>query len=155
MAKTPVIATPASSSAGVQAATTGGVHPRDVIRKGLTWVTVFAVLVILGFGIEHELQKRSSSGSKTAATKVICQDASAKETRGCIGLVSNKEWTEKFKAADGQDANGMMLCRTPGVEYEQTQEAGTTWWRFMAIGSPTTVQYRFFSRDEPCPSKLP
>ncbi len=155
-ATTPVSAPTASSTVGAPAATTGNVHPRDFITKCITWITVFAVLVVLGFGITNEIQKRSTPDSgKTTAAKIVCQDASAYETRGCQGPVGNTVWTEKIKAAEGSAANGMMLCYTPGVIHEQIQEAGTTWWRFKAIGGSVPLQYRFFPGDQSCPEKMP
>lgn len=129
----------------------------EAARKWVIAILV-GVAIVVGIGRISKIASRKDDGqqqSERIVSKIVCQDASAHETRGCQGLVSNTAWTEKFKAADGQEANGMMLCSTLGVESEQTQQAGTTWWRFRAIGNPTSVQYRFFPGDQPCPSKLP
>jgi hypothetical protein len=43
------------------ASATSGVHPRDIVNKYLWWVIAFAVVIVIAFGIKHEVETKQKN----------------------------------------------------------------------------------------------
>ncbi|HQT82596.1 MAG TPA: hypothetical protein PLW99_00375 [Candidatus Paceibacterota bacterium] len=133
-------------------------NKRRKVYRTATWsiggAIILAALIWLPTGpLQTYVQSSGQHAANAASTVrgVVCPEGRADKPRTCRGV--GTVWTEKFKA-DNEVAKGMLLCRTAGVEYQQTEEGGTTFWRFRAIGgNPVDVSYQFFPGSS-CPDKF-
>ncbi len=125
------------------------------VRSSTKYFAIFGLVLFLGgmgYSAYLAYKERNPSVSEDAGEKklaVVYPNASIHEMRGFP--VTNTEWSPKIKAAEGQEANGMRLCITPGIKWKAGQENGTTVWQFMSVTSQAKVHYQFYQASIPCP----